>query len=60
MKLKGMISSASRAKDGHSQVRITVPSFGEVIFSAPKAELAELLAAPDDREITVEVSWGGA
>lgn len=57
MKLKGTISSANRAKDGHSQVRVTVPSFGEVIFSAPKAELAELLGAPDDVEVTVEVSW---
>lgn len=60
MKLKGLVSSANRAKDGHSQVRVTVPSFGEVIFSAPKAELAELLAAPDDVEVTIEVSWGGA
>lgn len=57
MILKGTISSANRAKDGHSQVRVTVPGFGEVIFSAPKAELAELLGAPDDVEVTIEVTW---
>jgi hypothetical protein len=60
MILKGIITSATRSKDGHSQVRVTVPSFGEVIFSAPKAELVELLGAPDDRDVTVEVTWSRA
>lgn len=60
MKLKGTIESANRVKDGHSQVRVNVPSFGQVIFSAPKAELAELLDAPDDKEITIEVTWGAS
>lgn len=55
MKLQGSISSVNLSREGHSQVRVTVPGFGEVILSAPKAALAELAALPDDAAITVTV-----
>ena len=47
MKLQGSISSAVKNATGHSQVRVDVPGFGEVIFSAPKEQLTELLALAD-------------
>jgi hypothetical protein len=58
MKLSGAISSSVKNASGHSQVRLAVPGFGEVIFSAPKEALAELLAIPDDAQITLTIDVG--
>jgi len=57
MKLKGTIESKLAVKSGHSQVRVDVPGFGQVIFSAPKEQLAELLAVPDDAAVELDVTW---
>ena len=57
MKLQGHVESSMKSKDGHSQVRMSMPSFGQVIFSAPKDALAELLAIPDDAVVTITVEF---
>lgn len=57
MKLKGSVSSAVRAKEGHSQVRVQISGFGEVIFSGPKNQLDAMFGILDDEEVTIDVSW---
>lgn len=58
MKLTGTIGSTVKNAAGHSQVRVSVPGFGEVIFSAPKEALAELMALPDETVLAVSVEHG--